>query len=90
MSWWTHNKAVHQNSPSDFGEVYLTTVSTELEATMLQQMLEAESIPVLLKYKENGACLRIYMGASNFGVELYVPEPALEQARSIAGIFGEQ
>jgi len=67
-------------------EAYLTTARNEAEADMLRAKLEAESIPVLLKFRENGDFLHLYTGLSRFGVDIYVPEPALKKARIIAGL----
>ncbi len=67
-------------------EVYLTTATNSLEAETLEALLQANKIPVLKKFREAGAYLEIYMGTSNFGVDIYVPSDLLEEAQDIIGV----
>ncbi|MDF2988881.1 MAG: hypothetical protein K0R50_4391 [Eubacterium sp.] len=66
-------------------EVYLTTVTNSIEAETLEALLQANNIPVLKKFREAGAYLEIYMGTSNFGVDIYVPSDLLDKAQDIMG-----
>lgn len=43
--------------------------------------LEAEGIPVQIRYSESGALGRLYGGLSTTGAELWVPKSLLETAR---------
>lgn len=63
--------------------VYLITVGTEEEAGMLESLLRSAGIPVKRVYREAGEYMRIYMGYSGFGIDLFVPAPALEQAKEL-------
>lgn len=67
-------------------EVYLTTATNSLEAETLEALLQANKIPVLKKFREAGAYLEIYMGTSNFGVDIFVPSDLLEEAQDIIGV----
>lgn len=54
------------------GLVKLANLLDPLESEMLQDLLRQEGIPVLAKDKESGGYLKIYMGYSMFGEDLYV------------------
>lgn len=64
-------------------EAFLISVGDSIEADMLEELLNANSIPVLKKYREAGDYLKIYMGGTNFGVDLYVPSKLLSKAQEI-------
>ncbi len=64
-------------------EIYLTTAAGSFEAETLEALLRSNGIPVLKKYREAGAYLEIYMGVSNFGVDIYVPSSMYERAKEI-------
>lgn len=64
-------------------EAFLASVGSQIEADMLEALLKANEIPVLMKYREAGDYLKIYMGGTNFGVDLYVPSHLLSNAQSI-------
>ena len=53
------------------------------EAELPTSMLEAENIPVLRKGPETGIYGPGFAGTSALGVQLYVPQACLEDARSI-------
>jgi hypothetical protein len=65
------------------GEALLTTVSGSMEAEIIASLLGSYNIPVIKKYRGIGNYLSIYMGASNMGVDLYVPKSALETSKEI-------
>jgi hypothetical protein len=54
-------------------EAYLITVNDEIEADVLESLLNSNGIPVLRKYREAGGYLSIYMGNSTSGIDIYVP-----------------
>lgn len=62
---------------------FLTNVLDVHEANIIKSLLDLHGIPLLVKHKGAGEYLNIYMGMSSFGVNLYVPESMLEQAREI-------
>lgn len=59
------------------------SVASSIEAEFIISQLESHKIPVLKKYTGSSAYINIYMGATNLGVDLYVPESALEASREI-------
>ncbi len=65
------------------GWAFVWNVADEKEAIMAESILKSEGIPVFRKYKEGGDYLRIYMGMSRFGIDLYVPESDLELAEGL-------
>lgn len=64
-------------------EVYLVSVSNNIEAEIVEDLLTSNKIPVLKKYRETGAYLNIYMGGTNFGVDIYVPSKLMTKAKEI-------
>ena len=65
------------------GWAFLKNVANEQEAVMVESALGIEGIPVQMKHKEAGAYLEVYMGMSNYGIDLFVPEDALEAAEGL-------
>lgn len=68
---------------SQHNEAFLLSAADSIEAGMIEQLLNANGIPVLKKYKGMGGFLKIYMGDSIYGVDLYVPAELLDKAREI-------
>jgi hypothetical protein len=67
-------------------EAYLKTTGNSFEAEIIESKLNAYGIPVMRKYKEAGGYLNIYMGATPFGIDLYVPSKLLEKAQDIISL----
>ena len=65
------------------GWAFLKNVADVQEAVMVESVLGTESIPVQRKHKEAGDYLEIYMGMSRYGIDLFVPEEALELAKGL-------
>lgn len=63
----------------------LTSVSSQMEAGMIETLLAEAGIPVIRKQRGAGQYLEIYMAMSTYGVELYVAEEHLEKAREMIG-----
>ena len=66
-----------------YEEAFLLSAANSIEADMIEALLNSNDIPVLKRYKESGGYMKIYMGETIFGVDLYVPRPILEKAREI-------
>lgn len=64
-------------------EAFLLSVSSSMEADMIESLLKADDIPVLRKYRESGGYMMIMMGSTIYGVDLYVPCDMLDKAREI-------
>lgn len=67
------------------GETLLASVSSEIEAGMIETLLAEENIPVIRKQRGAGQYLEIYMAMSTYGVDLYVAEEQLEMAKALVG-----
>ena len=66
------------------GGVYLCTTKSSFEADILESKLRSENIPCVKKYKGASNFLEIAMGSNSaFPIELYVPEPLLEDAKNV-------
>lgn len=63
--------------------VFLVSAADNFEADIMEAKLEAYGVPVLKKHRETGGYLQVYMGASPFGLDLYVPSKLLDKAREI-------
>lgn len=61
-------------------EVFLISVGDENEANIIQNLLDIHQIPSLKKYRDIGGYMKVYMGTSAFGVDIYVPESCVETA----------
>lgn len=62
---------------------FLISVRNENEASIVESILNSEGIPTTLQHKGSGSYLNIYMGMSNFGIDILVPEDLIEQAQNI-------
>ena len=58
-------------------------LSTDLEDTMLVNMLEAYGIPALRIHPGDGAFGKVVLGMSGTGSSIYVPETLWEDARAL-------
>ncbi|HWR62553.1 MAG TPA: hypothetical protein VN580_13120 [Clostridia bacterium] len=70
-------------SKSMEGWVFVKNVADDQEAVLVESVLGTENIPVQRKYKEDGNYLEVYMGMSKYGIDLFVPEQALELAKGL-------
>ncbi|KUO74905.1 MAG: hypothetical protein APF77_06500 [Clostridia bacterium BRH_c25] len=65
------------------GWAFVRNVANEQEAVLVESVLGTEGIPVQRKHKEAGGYLQVYMGMSRYGIDLFVPEGALELAEGL-------
>lgn len=65
------------------GWSFVKNVADDQEAVLVESVLETENIPVQRKYKEAGYYMEVYMGISKYGIDLYVPDNALELAKGL-------
>ena len=63
-------------------EAYLLTAADEMEYKIIESKLGEYGILVTKRYRGAGAVTQIYMGRT-FGLDVYVPEVALPQAKEI-------
>ena len=77
-------------SPEE-GTAVLVTVYDNVQLSMVRSLLEAESIPYLIRERGSGSAVKIVMGVSSFGSDVYVPASKLEEATdAIAALLGEE
>ena len=65
----------------------LTTVSSFTESQMITAMLKDDGIPVLVKDLGLGGFMKVTMGYTVFGQELYVSEADFERASELVKAF---
>ena len=60
-----------------------TRSSTDLSDKLLVNMLQAYGIPCLCMERGNGNLGRVILGISGYGVDIYVPENLLSDAKQL-------
>lgn len=65
------------------GLIKLANLLNPLESEMLQDLLRQEGIPVLTRDKGSGGYLKIYMGYSMYGDDLYVRQSDYARAQEL-------
>ena len=60
-----------------------TCSSTDMSDTLTINLLEAYGIPCVRNYPGDGAFGLVVMGASGTGVDIFVPESMLEEAKNL-------
>ena len=64
--------------------VYLQHLrATDLEGEIVVNLLESADIPVVMQYPNGGSFGRVILGFSGTGIDVYVPETLLEDARAM-------
>jgi hypothetical protein len=63
--------------------IFIKQAANEIEANIIESIFDSEGIPVIKKYREAGEYLKIYMGMTNFGVDIYVPTKLKEVAETL-------
>ena len=80
-----------QPQRAEEGTELLVTVYDNVQLSMVRSLLEAESIPYLIRERGSGSAVKIVMGVSSFGSDVYVPATKLEEATdAIAALLGEE
>ncbi len=82
----TDSPPVHKNEfldPEQVQETLLTIVRDEVEFTRIESLMAEAKIPVLKKHHGSGGYLEIYMGATPYGIEVYVPYEAHSRAKAL-------
>jgi hypothetical protein len=65
-------------------EAFLINVADGMEVNIVETLLNSYDIPVRKKYRDpSGAYLSVYMGSASTGVDIYVPESKLNEAKEI-------
>lgn len=74
----------------DIKWVFFKNVLDDGEADLIESLLSTEGIPAVRKYKKEGDLVKIYMGVSRFGVDIFVPEADLELAAALVDAKSEE
>lgn len=67
--------------------VLLIKVSDQMQGTMITGLLEDAKIPVLVKDKGIGGYMKIYMGYSVYGADIYVDKNDYTEAKKIIDFY---
>ena len=63
--------------------ILLYSISNQTEESMIVSLLEDANIPVLIKNRGIGGYMKIYMGYSVYGSEIYVDKNDFEKAKEL-------
>lgn len=74
---------MHNDNKSEEEISLLMADLSPVEAEIFISLLESYGIPVMKKSKGSGGIMEIYTGVNNYGIDLYVPAKALEEASEI-------
>ncbi|MDR3552432.1 MAG: DUF2007 domain-containing protein [Clostridia bacterium] len=74
---------------NDGGGAFLCSVAGNSESAMAEGRLKSAGIPVYIKQREIGGYMRVLMGYSVYGADLYVPEDQLDAARDALQLGNE-
>jgi len=69
-------------------ETYLTTVNDQIQLDIIESLLRSYDIPVYIRDELSGGFIRILMGSSCFGSDIYVSKEDYETASAV--LFGRQ
>ena len=67
--------------------VFLRTAFNDLDLSLMKTVLEEAGIPVLVRDRSIGGYMRIIMGRSLYGADLYVEKSQLSKAREVLDGF---
>lgn len=81
--WMFNKKADNERKPPIEGQAFLTTASDSFEADIIESKLATAEIPVYKKYRGAGAYLDIVLGSTAMGIDLFVAEEKIEEAKGI-------
>lgn len=63
--------------------VFLAKIEDDREVEIIESLFRSYDIPLLRKYRWAGGFLKVFMGVSSFGIDLYVPASSLEIAKDL-------
>ena len=69
-----------EHTTADEGLSLLVTLYDDVLVAMYEELLKEEEIPYLKKDRGTGSAMRIMMGQSFYGTDIYVPSALLEKA----------
>lgn len=79
LSIWPKDSSGNPEKPA----LLCTRLSLDMDDELMINMLGAYGIPCLKQYVGNGGFGKLILGMSGEGVEIYVPETLLEEAKAL-------
>lgn len=67
-------------------KVFLITVSNSFEADMYESILYSCDIPIYKRARSGSEHLEIYLGMTNMGVDIYVDEENIDDAKEVLDV----
>lgn len=64
-------------------EVFLVTAKDDMEAGMIESLMNEHSIPVMRKYGNLDGYRKTILGTYNVNVDIYVPSKLFDKAKEI-------
>lgn len=65
------------------GTALLTTVRDNVGLAVVRSLLDGAEIPYIIKERGSGSSVKIIVGFSMFGTDIFVPESRLEEALAL-------
>ncbi len=78
-------KSIPLNTP--ISPVFLLSVSDEIQAKLIENLLKESNIPFFVQNKGCGAYLKVYMGYSAFGTDIYVDQYNYHRAKELVDAY---
>ena len=72
-----------QNNETDVKYALLITAADNVEAALIQSILESEKIPYIVRDEKGVGVGSVVMGFSMFGYNFFVPENRLDEASAL-------
>ncbi|MBF4694388.1 putative signal transducing protein [Fusibacter ferrireducens] len=67
--------------------VKIATVSDPIELEMLKELFADNGIEIMPQHREAGEFLTLYMGTSNYGIDIFVSEADEEAAKKLHTLY---
>lgn len=70
--------------------VIVKTASSNYEFAAIQGLLEDNNIPFLVRHREAGSYMRVYMGVTIYGTDFIVSKENLERAKEVLAVLDDE
>lgn len=71
---------LNKAAPHDDSVELLMTANNEIELSIVRSILDAEGVPYMVKERGSGGSVKVIMGHSVFGSDVFVPKELYEKA----------
>ncbi|MDD2494453.1 MAG: DUF2007 domain-containing protein [Tissierellia bacterium] len=68
---------------NNISEKLLISNLSMVDADIISSILESYNIPHMKKSKGSGGLMEIYTGFNNYGIDIYVPSNAFQEAKEL-------